>query len=617
MRRRPRTLLRIVALWWVSGFAVCSVAGLAYLTLGRLAFMGAGQLQWAHTVTAMGLSFLGTGSLQLLGLSVLGGLGQWLASGPQDRTVAHDALVAMFLLWCFNAWLLVGHPGGLPLVPVLSRLPVAIELLVIVAAPLVAIPILLRRQDSRIRVLALIAIPIVLVSIPHRGLRWFFEAAQPRETAASPKVMVLAVDELGWRPFLEATQDLCGPLGMLDAAVPGLSHYGSTRKEWRLLLTGDSAGVERELFVPPLATRTTPESRLLLVARQRQWRVTFAIDNAITASEQSLRVDFLRFVAPQAGAADLLRMQIGRTVPMMGWLANVMGPIEAQNPYSRLRDLLRDFESELDRTDLALFHTTYLANDLTSYAEMRALEGPSWMWKRGMQFRLRGNESRCPDGECADAQALYMIKARVLMSVLLPWAEDLVQRGRVTSGLIFADHGQDFLEAPAGEVHTAGYHGWYMSSDVLRVPFIPLGTTRITGTGSATSWLEVGSALDQLIRGESQTLEIARVATPRTVRSHFIRPTGAAPNVEEPDPAVLTSQLIAQGVDFGLLGGWFLSPSPRWATAPLSVATITGDVMRISNPERVGRVPMEIVDSAQVRPRRSPTSCSAANLNSR
>lgn len=484
-----------------------------------------------------------------------------------------------------NALLLLQAPGGMVAVVGLRRIPFAANFALLSSVALMAILAAFRGQARR-HAFAWMGMLLALTWLPHdtfRAARHWFSTKLPPDR---PRVLMLVIDAARFDEVDAAFRNL-------PALRPGLgvSHFNSTRKQWRLLLTGNAAEVERHFFIPSRQelTATKPDDMLPLMAGKRGMRTTFLIDDPLTANRNSLGLEFDNYRAPSRGILDAMLADTA-LFPLGSWLWNIIGPVEGTNAWSHGRVFLRDVARAAATSDIVFAHTVALEKPPASFGEFTALYGYSWLWRRPKDYHLIYERKDIDGG--IDALAVYRLKLKSLLDQYPRWSTNLATKYPALSGFLTSDHGQAFDEVGDGSGrHFSGLHGWELSPATVWTPIVPFGLTRFSGPDDGiSSWLDLRQSLLEWLPRPGPFV-IARSPEPVTFRIHYIvksQITGEKQDAIRPDLVTMARIVAATRLDWN--DGWFLSPEFQNMSFRYCVGTAEKCHLTLANPSTSGAI---------------------------
>jgi hypothetical protein len=466
---------------------------------------------------------------------------------PQGRPARLGALA-------YAGWtllLLAMAPGAFVRLPGFAALPIGVGMAIaVVGSAVVAIAPMWRTPRAALPWLVGLSIPLWF---PHDGVRAVRAALTgPARAAGAPGALLLVVDALRLDTFCAAAP---GP--WRATTLRGSTHFGSTRKQYRLLATGNAGAVAPWLFIPTAdeLAATPPDSLLGPRLARAGRRLAFLIDDALTASAATIGDRPRTYAAPSDGIQDALLAGTW-TVPLASWLWNVAGPIEGINPWSDRAAWRRDVARAVRQHEAVIAHTVWLQHPPYALEELRAVGGRDWWRRRARSYEVR--LERAPPGDTLfpDARAVYEQRVATLMAEFAAWP---LLRDTTLAIVVTSDHGQAFPEGPIPGRHYGGLHGWDLSPATTWIPVLPLGRTRPQVTGAATltwlalrRWLLQDGAAGAPLAGDTAAVAL----TLPLIVAHQLQPAGAV----VPDD-VLTPARIVEAVSLDWERGWMLPPS--------------------------------------------------------
>jgi hypothetical protein len=499
----------------------------------------------------------------------------WLKTAPTKLWLAIFGVVTYA---AFNAFLLIQVPGALVSFPILRRLPFIVDYLLLGSLPAIALVCLFRATGRTGLAWAWLGVIVGAISLPHDTLRALKSMGRGSIQAQDPRLMVLVLD--------------AARLDEMEAALPpdaqgqwgrGISHFGSTRKQWRLLLTGNLELTEQSFLIPTRAEFLATEREALLpaIARRSGLRTSFFIDDPRTVNLASLGVDFDEYGAPSEGMSEAIMAEL-TVFPICGWLWNVLAPVEGANAWSRPEVYFRDVARALQHNSIVLAHTIVLQTNLASVDEFLAYYGKGWIWLKPTDSHFVSQRQEGAEG--VDALTVYRLKLKNVLALFDRHKAVFTSRYANFSGLLTSDHGQEFAKISGIGKHYAGLHGWDLSPEVVWTPLLPFGHAGFSGPADGNlTWLSIRQAMLDWIERPGH-LNLRRISDPVVLRTHYI--VKSQINGEQQDaisPDLITIKRIIGSVELQ----WdsiFLSK--EFASRPyrMSVGVAKGRYLRITNP---------------------------------
>ena len=161
-------------------------------------------------------------------------------------TVRAAARIGALSYAAITAVLLLSAPAAFVRLPLLSRLPIGADLALAAIALAVMVGVMWRHSSrATLLWLATMSVPAWL---PHDAVRVVRALALPARPASAPRTLLFVIDALRLDSFCELA-----PAPWRTQAHRGVSHFGSTRKQYRLLFTGDAPAVAGAFFIPSRA----------------------------------------------------------------------------------------------------------------------------------------------------------------------------------------------------------------------------------------------------------------------------------------------------------------------------------------------------------------------------
>lgn len=448
---------------------------------------------------------------------VIGVLGTFLIRFPSRPSLRNYTAIGFGSYVCLMAWLLLLAPGALVKFPILRSIPFflgIICLLILITASCWLVFSFVQRATP-------VAVwgfcHLLLVLIPHdafRALRRIGEPELPRETR---RMLVFVVDAAR----LDSVRDVFN--GTEHKVYRGISHFGSTRKQWRLLLTGNTESVEKSFFLPSKRelADTRADELLTEYAHREGLRTCFIIDDPLTVSQSSLGVVFDDYRSPSSNAISVW-MAESPLFPVYGWLWNILGSGEGVNYWSDFHAFQRDVFHALRTNHVVFAHTVLLQKPISSYGEFNSLFGLSWLAQRPSEYQSIGEKADQALG--VDARIVYLLKLRRVLDLL---SKSLLgdYQSMPISGVLTSDHGQEFIATMNGNKHFAGLHGWDISPDVIWIPMLFFGNARWKGPADGNvDWLSLRHGIIEWMAGR-RSLEVAGTTGPISFKTQFIPKT--------------------------------------------------------------------------------------------
>lgn len=495
-------------------------------------------------------------------------------------------LIAFGLLsYCaFSAFLLVQAPGAMVSFPILRLMPFMYGFLLLGGIPCLLFVALFHSVGAlRLSVVWLVVI-VATINLPHDIFRVICDGFKTPIRAAEPRFMMFVIDAARYDDVQAAL-----PPEYQKSLGLGVSHFGSTRKQWRLLLSGDLERTARSFFLPTREEKGATNSATLLteIARRAGLRTCFLIDDPRTVSRNSLGIQFSEFKAPSLGMLDSILAEI-TLFPVCGWLWNVQSPVEGANHWSQTDVFLRDTARALRSHHIVFAHNLTLQRGLSSWEDFDAVYGKAWLQMRPTVCRLVNERQAGVDG--VDALYLYRHRMKNLLALLLPWSEQVVSQHNV-SGIFTSDHGQEFILMEGGEKHYAGLHGWDLSPDVIWTPVLPFGRSRLAGDADGhISWLDLRNAILEWI-DSPQLLNLRRTMDTTMLSTHFIAKSQLSSEPLKPiSSELITVQRIIGSLELDWSEGAFLNAD--FASKPYLISTgmAKGSLLDVTNPTNSGEM---------------------------
>jgi hypothetical protein len=480
--------------------------------------------------------------------------------------------------------LLVARPGALITFPLLRNWPLMVDLILLAAIPALALFALFRGGPRALAcTVAMLALHVVLVWLPHDIGRALWHLTLTKLPADDARVLVFVVDAAR----LDAVQAML-PAGDHPSVARGVSHFGSTRKQWRLLLTGDEQQVAQSFFIPTLGElrdRRQPHF-LPQQARRAGLKTALLIDDPQTLSRSTLGIDLDACYMPHDGFFDAI-IADSTLFPVCSWLLNILGPVEALNAWSQPAAFRRDVERTLRGNQMVFAHTVRLQKGIFTMGEMRTAAGAAWLFKRPREFALISEKAHA-HREGVDARAVYDRKLRQELDDTSDWLKKLCARLPVAA-VLTSDHGQEFMEMPPGDRHYAGLHGWSVGPETVWIPFLAYGSAKIAGPADGNlSWLSMHGALVEWMQ-QRGALTIHRQTDPIAFGSHFIATTHLSGRAQETVPEdIVTMARIIRAIRVDPALGAVLADEFAQRPFRRSMGEVRGGRLRATNPTEDG-----------------------------
>jgi len=359
----------------------------------------------------------------------------------------------------------------------------------------------------------------------------------------------------------------------------GVSNFGSTRKQHRLLFEGEIDSLGKSLFVPAFHEKSKSETRGFKGKPTRD-QVALVIDHPLTASRETIGLTSHGYFAPGHGIQDAL-ISGNFYVPVSSWLWNILGSAEGTNPWARFGTFLQDVGNAQKRSRIVIAHTVWLQHPPYSWKDLRAARGSLWWTFPASSFRVLTTPVQGASQETAiDAQRFYMFRANEILQELGRFV-----RGNDGAVLITSDHGQRFSLDTQSGLRLNGVHGWNFDPDELWIPFIPIKGVEIKGDGLIT-WYELRGAISKAI----QTLEDTELLIDSPKSSFTFQIPYISLNQLHQGHAfferddVLTPERIARSMSVSWGDGWVVDDNLVERYPAKSSISIQGAKLVINNP---------------------------------
>ena len=555
---------------------------LAYTLLRtRGGYLGASVEEVPNVLRVLLLHFLWRTLLPPLALAFIIGPLAGLIAAPCVTFRRRPLVVGIITYLALSSTLLVTAPAAFTQLPLLDQWPIGISLFISAAAP-VALAAWLFGRVHRGRALAWLALLVVCAVMPHDTVRAVVSAFKPTLPAETPRLLVFVIDALRYDTACEATPQALN-------VQAGVSHFGSTRKQYRLLMSGDRLAVERAMFIPTRNELNTQVTDSLLSERVKRSgrRMAFLIDDPLTASAANIGIVPNTFAAPSRGIQDAL-LSGTWMIPVASWLWNVAGAVEGVNPWSDYATYLRDVARAVDRHEVVVAHTVWLQHPPYRYRELALAGGSRWWSRPAGSLALR--TERAPPGDTlfADGRRAYQARVATLVPATITWLQaEASQRPLAT--VLTADHGQEFVESERAGVYYNGIHGWSISPPTMWIPFVPVArTTLASHEGAWPTWLDLRTGIINWLV-HSDTLRIEADQTPIDLMMPFISVTQYDSAGQRPPPEnMLTPARIARAIRMDWTVGWFLADSISVQYSARSAGRLVGTHLSVTDPDRGG-----------------------------
>jgi len=506
-----------------------------------------------------------------------------------------------------TAALLLAGPAAFVRLPIFSRWPIGLDLAIAALTIAVLLVKLFHRAPwAGLGWLAVVSIP---TWCPHDILRVVRDYGAPHLVEGAPRTLLFVVDALRLDTFCATA-----PEPWRRDVLLGVSHFGSTRKQYRLLFTGDAAAVAPTLFIPSRheLEAMVPESLLTHRVERSGRRVAFLIDDPLTASAASIGISPHEYDAPADGIQDALLAGTWM-VPLASWLWNIAGPVEGINPWSDFATLLRDTERALHRNAVVIAHTVWLQHPPYRYDELRRAGGERWWRRAAGAFEVRIEQVPHTDTGFVDARAVYVARAAAMLAAMAEWQP--LHDARVAA-VVTSDHGQRFPPSDRPGVAYGGLHGWDLSPETVWIPILPLGRARATPAASSVlSWLDLRAfAIDTSVG----TVALPHGADSIILRLPFIAATQFLPRNAEVPADILTPSRIISSISLDWTAGWVVDSVFAYAPHPSAYGVAHRGTLNAVNPDPLVASRMvarrwrgydEVFDSTTSVPKVNATTC--------
>ena len=444
-----------------------------------------------------------------------------------------------------SIFLILRYPGVLISIPVVQLLPLPYWLcyLVLLSFGAILVTFLPGQYPDRAGFILLL---ILVTFIPHGLFRNAYHALHGKVLPPGrTSVLFLGLDS--------ARLDDVRTQNIRRNVYPGLSHFQSTRKQWRILLGEEPVALYDSLFVPSQEDGQAPHSTSFLERRSASGglRIAFLLDDGGTANRQTLRLGFSEVRINQEGIA------LGgapAAIPIACWLQNIFAFVEGSNPFSDVDVFLHDTRKALSRNDVVFAHTCYLQFPLRSFEDFVDFDGWRWLARSPIQFTqikvTKAGTSSLPRKIATFGTARLLNKVSALM--------DAVEREQPgCSGLMTSDHGQDFGETSSRNLSST--HGFNASPDCAWIPIIPFGRTLIQADHGhqPLTWDDFRGGIHEVI-GTGGPLRLIPTSKPILSAFPYICPPNDSTMQDQID--ILNMKLLSKSINFERVNGLQLSP---------------------------------------------------------
>lgn len=471
-----------------------------------------------------------------------------------------------------SLFLLASAPGAVARFPIISESPFAVTFAVLAGAAYLSSILCLRGGASRL-IFCTYAASVTI--IPHDVGRALWHTFSTDQLQDKKKLMVFVVDALR----LDVTNAFTRSP---HHVFRGFSHYGSTRKQYRLLVDGENPDLDRALFIPSIEELSTAggDSSLVRIAKRSGHRMELLIDDPLTTNPASTGIPMENFTAPSKGAQEALA-QSTYLLPFAAWAWNVVSQVEGLNPWSDFSAFLRDSERALQSADIVVAHTVWLQHAPYKRREFKAPLGSDWYLRPARDFLLLDGPPVPQDHDFIDAQAAYNARAQWLFRQLFEKMESISRRGDI-SIVVTSDHGQTFIESERRGHHYPGIHGYFVDEETFLIPFVPISGVQVTDP-RLLSWRSLRAGIIRWIDGE-KVLVLNGLSTDQDVAVPFIYTPAVGQHLNASSDRALQPQTIAREVVLRWDSSWTV-PSDLTRRFPVwSRGKITTESVILSSP---------------------------------
>jgi len=228
-----------------------------------------------------------------------------------------------------SAVLLISAPAALANIPLLSRAPIWAALAMLLTITLFITHVAYASFGRRVAFLTYL---LLITAAPHDLARavWQRISVPYSKSVSEKRLLIFVIDALR----IDAAKSSVGTSAQIRT---GYSHYGSTRKQYRLLYAGNSSALQRATFIPSRSEFVEADNSETLseLSHAAGIRFRFIVDNATTANATTLGIPASEVIAPSKGIQDALA-QSNELIPLAAWSWNVVSPVEGINPWSDL-----------------------------------------------------------------------------------------------------------------------------------------------------------------------------------------------------------------------------------------------------------------------------------------
>lgn len=418
----------------------------------------------------------------------------------------------------FHGVLWVMVPMGLVGLPLLKHLPMGLSLLIILGG---GAWLLWRRFKAEcpnaapLRLVGFLVFMALLPQVPHDLMRRNLPLPPPLPRDA-PRVLLIGIDGVRKDLFERHMPAWKAPDGINPVCVAP-----ATRRSWSMLLGKDPEKLKNSIIMPFKSDLGHPEEfRLLALAREKNLRTAWAIDDSLTAGFGNQPNWFTTVRESPGGWKYWFTLGMGTVFPVFAWSQNYVAPIENTNPWADINAYWRDIGRLAETHHWVFSHTCALHEPIRlTLSEIQTFRPWRWLGDSAWSYRpyISGEDALADQEQRADMRSSalghYSVRMRRVLRALEPVVKDWERRYPHASGLVTSDHGELHIALKDEEgiirTHIEGFHGFSLDPHSMWVPLHAFGATRTRfAPGQNFTWVELRDAMQRTaVLGGDLTLE--------------------------------------------------------------------------------------------------------------
>ena len=364
---------------------------------------------------------------------------------------------------------------------------------------------------------------------------------------------------------------------------PGLSQFLSTRKQWRTMLGIPIQETFDCLPFPKGSTlETPPRSPFETNGGPCDPRIAFLLDNGGTANRNSLP---LHLAEVRINGEGIAQGGLQCVLPMVGWLQNVLSPVESNNEFSSPKAFLADVQKAIGRNQVTFAHSCFLEGSLGALDEFIGFDGFQWLARRPADYSISKPTFNRED--LARLRRIARFKTATFLGLIPSWYRETSAPFPNLRGVFTSDHGQNFGEHACTPM--APSHGFAATPECAWIPIVPLGETEVEPPNppSPFTWQDISLSLQTFIKegGVFRLRKFPNLAA-RAFPLVFLAGSGS----QTGGPNFMSVQALCDQIRYSRSHGLYFDDSKPLADYPKSyVAFVPDQGLYTVNPEEPSR----------------------------